>query len=570
MAQCELAFGRFRLQPGRQLLVDGKPVALGAKPLNILGILAAAGGDLVTKDELIERVWPGMVVEENALQAHISAIRKVMGEDGRWIATVPGHGYRFEGPLHRAGDGAAPSEPRAPDKSSAPAIRAVPHVSRRFSGTLIAGALVLFVVAAGLASWRWSRPSTTQGILPERYLVLPFVNRTGDPHNDDFADALTDTVAARIAAQTWDSEVVGHNKAFNYKGQEINEMKLAEQLNLTYIVEGSLLPGDGGIEASATIVDAQTGTQMASFSARPPKGENKVEPQWIAAGLVNQAQWAITRARRRQVVAGKIDDGDIRNLLVRAKIAMDGQSLDKAWPAVVSLIDKALKLDPHNVHALCVAAAARIQYVGVFAYRDEAERTAKLNEAEPLLENAVRIEPTRIMSHLLLGDLRIAQGRHDAARAEYQRALDLDPLSADGLEGLAVADIFSGNPEAAQPKLDRARVINPEDVYLIDGDLAFMRLTLGQDADALVAIHEAATANSTDPWTWMALAGLLQLNNHPDEARAALTTLRRLSPGITIAKLRLADANTAPLYRQSMERLYAALKEAGLEEGSAR
>src|SRR5258708_2285773 len=104
MAQDELAFGRFRLQPGRQLLLDGGPISLGAKPLNILTVLVAAEGDLVTKDELIERVWPGMVVEENAVQAHISAIRKALGDDGRRIATVPGRGYRFSGPIeHIAG-----------------------------------------------------------------------------------------------------------------------------------------------------------------------------------------------------------------------------------------------------------------------------------------------------------------------------------------------------------------------------------------------------------------------------------------------------------------------------------
>src|ERR1700738_5331759 len=99
MARDELAFGRFRLQPGRQLLLDGRPLSLGAKPLNILTVLVAAGGDLVTKNELIERVWPGTVAEENALQAHISALRNVLGEDGGRIATVPGRGYRFDDPI---------------------------------------------------------------------------------------------------------------------------------------------------------------------------------------------------------------------------------------------------------------------------------------------------------------------------------------------------------------------------------------------------------------------------------------------------------------------------------------
>src|SRR6201985_3194898 len=121
MGKAELAFGRFRLQPGRQLFLGNDPIPLGAKPLNILTALVTAQGDLVTKDELIERVWPGMVVEENAIQAHISAIRKLLGEDARLIATVPGRGYRFAGSVEvRSGEMLKP-EPIAARAAAAPA-----------------------------------------------------------------------------------------------------------------------------------------------------------------------------------------------------------------------------------------------------------------------------------------------------------------------------------------------------------------------------------------------------------------------------------------------------------------
>jgi tetratricopeptide (TPR) repeat protein len=170
---------------------------------------------------------------------------------------------------------------------------------------------------------------------------------------------------------------------------------------------------------------------------------------------------------------------------------------------------------------------------------------------------------------MMLGDLRSAQGRHAAARAEYQRVLDLDSLNAEALDGLAMEDIFEGQPEAAMPKLDQAMRTNPEDAYLIDGDKAILQMSLGHDAEALAAIRQAVTVDSTDPWAWITLAGLLQITGQHDEAQAAMKTLRRLNPGITIARLRLADVNISPLFSKSEERLYAALKEAGLEEGTA-
>ena len=89
-----LRFGRFELQPTeRRLLVDGAPVALGARAFDVLLALAERPGRLVGKRALMDIVWPGLVVQENNLAAQVSALRKVVGE--AVIATIPGRGYRF-------------------------------------------------------------------------------------------------------------------------------------------------------------------------------------------------------------------------------------------------------------------------------------------------------------------------------------------------------------------------------------------------------------------------------------------------------------------------------------------
>jgi predicted ATPase/DNA-binding winged helix-turn-helix (wHTH) protein len=102
MAEDEFVIGRFRLQPGRCLLADGTPVPLGLKALDILAALVEAAGGIVTKSELMDRVWPEIAVEEHNIQVHISALRKALGRDGRWIVTVPRLGYRFVGPVASA------------------------------------------------------------------------------------------------------------------------------------------------------------------------------------------------------------------------------------------------------------------------------------------------------------------------------------------------------------------------------------------------------------------------------------------------------------------------------------
>ena len=99
MVEGEISFGRFRLDLARrELRRDQTLVRLGSRALDILCVLASAGGKVVTKDELMERVWAGVVVEEHNIQVHISALRKAFDEDGdggSWIVTVPERGYRL-------------------------------------------------------------------------------------------------------------------------------------------------------------------------------------------------------------------------------------------------------------------------------------------------------------------------------------------------------------------------------------------------------------------------------------------------------------------------------------------
>src|SRR2546425_13056168 len=107
-ATFQYRFGRFVVEPReRRLLVDGHPVTAGPRAFDVLLTLIERAGDLVTKDELLERVWPKLVVEENNLQVQISALRKILGQEA--IATIPGRGYRFTLEIARADEASSPA-----------------------------------------------------------------------------------------------------------------------------------------------------------------------------------------------------------------------------------------------------------------------------------------------------------------------------------------------------------------------------------------------------------------------------------------------------------------------------
>src|SRR6185369_13794248 len=132
MTATSLRFGRFELQPReRRLLVDGAPAALGARAFDLLVAMAARPGQLLTKSELLDEVWPGLVVEEANLSVQVSSLRKVLGGDV--IATIPGRGYRFTGPPATDATALLPAEAAAatPAVASTPGPAASPAPQER-------------------------------------------------------------------------------------------------------------------------------------------------------------------------------------------------------------------------------------------------------------------------------------------------------------------------------------------------------------------------------------------------------------------------------------------------------
>jgi len=110
MSEQVVDFGRYRLLPDQRLLVEGEiPVPLGGRAFDILMALVDRRSEVVSKDDLMRRVWGGQVVEDNTLAVHLSALRKALGDGKRYIGTVPGRGYQFVAPVEAVREAAAPS-----------------------------------------------------------------------------------------------------------------------------------------------------------------------------------------------------------------------------------------------------------------------------------------------------------------------------------------------------------------------------------------------------------------------------------------------------------------------------
>jgi TolB-like protein/tetratricopeptide (TPR) repeat protein len=200
----------FEVRPAeRRLLAHGQPVPLGARAFDLLMALIEQRDRVVTKDELLARVWPGVVVEENNLTVQISSLRKVLGNGA--IATVAGRGYRFTLPLL---DEAA--------ARAAPAAAPLPH----------------------------ERPVIA---------VLAFDNLSNDPEMQFFSDGVSEEIIQRLARGA-NLRVIGRTSSFQFRGER--KAEAAQRLNCSYVLDGSVRRATGHVRISAHLMEAASGTTL--------------------------------------------------------------------------------------------------------------------------------------------------------------------------------------------------------------------------------------------------------------------------------------------------------------------
>ncbi len=203
-----IIIGRFTLDPYRQLLKDCAPITLGRKALYILSVLAEARGALVTKGELMEAVWPGLTVEENAIQVHIVSLRKALGDDAALLVTVRGSGYRLD------------------------------------TGVAITN----------------QQESTN---LLSSVAVLNFVNMTGDPQLEYLGDGVAEELI-NILSRNPGLKVTSRTSSFAYKHRQLDARQISSELGVGFLIEGSVRVSGDQMRVTAQLIDADDGLHILS------------------------------------------------------------------------------------------------------------------------------------------------------------------------------------------------------------------------------------------------------------------------------------------------------------------
>jgi TolB-like protein len=492
-------FGAFELQPGeRRLMASGEPVMLGPRAFDLLVALVERAGQLVTKEELLDIVWPKLVVEENNLQVQVSALRKIIGQGT--VATIPGRGYRFTGTL--TGISTAGSSPAL--SSSDNALPAAPPPKP-----------LLAPVDESMQS----------------IAVLPFVNMSDDAANEYFADGIAEELL-NVLSKIRGLRVASHTSAFTFKGGKVDIATVAQKLNVATVLEGSVRKAGKRVRITVQLVQVATDSPLWSETYDRELEDIFAVQDDIARSVVKELRSALRKDPRdssasamlktevEAATKGRGENAEAYRLYLQGRTLVARRTQANVATGI-EYLRQAVSLDPQ--YALAWAALAHAEAIaagfggwtpfdqGYGRAREAAERALALEPdlaeghaalagvhagydwdwpgADASARRALELAPGNADVVLATASVTGNLGRLDEAIALCRRAIALDPLDVRARRFLGMYSLFAGLLEQAEAALKHAVELSPlgGSTYRTLGQVY---LAQGRFAEALASFKE--------------------------------------------------------------------------------
>jgi DNA-binding winged helix-turn-helix (wHTH) protein/TolB-like protein len=466
-----------RLRPFRELTRDARLVPLARKPLELLSVLAEAGGTLVTKDELMSAVWPNAIVEENALQAHVATVRKALGEDSGLLVTVHGLGYRLaatpNATLAEQSPTAATPAQSLSDMRTADVRpsgrRTVAVVAGTFS---VAAALVLLLVVGRTA--KGSQPIAYPSVA-----VGAFQPASSGSDAKSFAASLTNDVADDLSH--FDLTVVRTSSPL------AAAQSIFSPARPDFVLDGRLGEKAGRVTVTTELVDAHNGVVVYAFDT--PQSTNASAS--LAAEIASHVALSLDPTKLTNDMAGKLTAADY-TLIARANEAID------RWDMPTALAENRALAERHPEDG---DLQASLGITSMFAARDSppAERSELMRLGKTALARAAAL--TRDSALLEIGRSMLVGGPASYADQERltRKALSLDPNQHVAYNGLGELMMQVGRTAEGVRLIRRSVQLGPSSRLVVTA-AAKDYATVGDAADAQEALARLEAAWPDAPY----------------------------------------------------------------------
>ena len=424
-------FENFEVKPASRLLLkDGAPQELGSRAFDLLTCLLDHRDRVVSGRELLDQVWPGLVVSENNLTVQMSALRKLLG--AHVIKNVPRRGYQF-----------------------ALAINDTPTQGHLLSAQPVGDSKPVAHVDADADLSLPGKPSIA---------ILPFLNLSSDAQQDYFADGMCEDITTELS-RFQELFVIARNSAFSYKGRAVDVRTVARELGVRYVVEGSVRRAGNRVRVTVQLIDALSGNHLwAEKYDRVIEDlfDLQEEVTQSIVGAVAPQIHAAEQTKARRIRPGNLSAHD---LAMRA----NANSLDALrcndhplWQQALAEARQALAMDPHNVLALTVVAELMARFVATPQF-DEANLSTYWKEGVAAAGQAIDLDPAASPAYRWMGLLLAFGGFYDDGRNMARRGLELNPNDALAYSNLAYVEVWADRPREALALQAQAIRLSPRD-----------------------------------------------------------------------------------------------------------
>tara|TARA_B100000315_G_scaffold246047_1_gene272877 strand:- start:6394 stop:7926 length:1533 start_codon:yes stop_codon:yes gene_type:complete len=409
-------FGPYALDPeSLELTNAGELIEVEPQVFSLLVCLIENRDRVMSKDELIEEVWDGRIVSDGTLNTRINAARKAVGDDGKAqavIKTFSKRGFRWVADVD--GESKTTTEPDN------------------------------LTVAA-------DKPSIA---------VLPFENLSNDPEQEYFSDGLTEDIITALSRIRW-LAVIARNTMYTYKGKAVDVHTVAEELNVRYVLEGSVRKAGDTVRVSAQLIDGHTQDHIwAERYDRDLKDVFEVQDDLthnIVAALPVQVEVA-DLARTRQKTTAEMSAYDY----VLRGVELYHRETKEANAGAVEYFSQAIEADTNYARAYGWKACTLAQ--GVFKGFTEITHVENQEVTIPLLEKAWELDKNDSEVCRILGAINIRKGKLEEAQKFLERGLELNPNDSRIISANAGLLTWLGRPEESLELLHEAERLDPSGV----------------------------------------------------------------------------------------------------------
>ena len=395
-------------------------------------------------------------------------------------------------------------------------------------------------------------------------VVLPFANIGGDPEQDYFVDGVTESLTTDLS-RIVGSFVIARNTAFTFKGRAVDVKQVGRDLNIRYVLEGSVQRGVNRLRVNVQLIDVETGNHLWAERFDKPVADLLDMQDEIVARLANtlNAELIAVEARR----AERILHPDAMDLYFQGMACIYKGPTTEYLAEACGFFERALVLDPGSIEAL--VGAVRVDVALATTFIDEIGR-ARLATAEKVLSKVLSLSPNHAIAHLFLGIVHNATGRPTTGIAECERALELDRNLANARAVIGFSKYLLGRGAETEDHVNDALRLSPRDIlsYRWMVFAGYAKLSHGDDTEAIAWLRRSIEANRNYSSAHFHLAAALALLGALDEARVATQAGFALDPDFSIRRYRLYySSSDNPTFLAGRERISVGLRIAGVPEG---